>query len=75
MREGQALAAAADDIEGIAERRKSGKAQPKGDRTGGAPIAPSGVPKGDHVADPEGEDTQRILRESTGRDTSRPDNA
>ncbi|CAA9307479.1 MAG: hypothetical protein AVDCRST_MAG40-763 [uncultured Gemmatimonadaceae bacterium] len=75
MREGQALAAAADDLEGIAERRKSGKPEPKGDRTGGAPIAPSGVPKGDHVADPEGEDAQRILRESTGRDTSRPNNA
>ena len=75
MREGQALAAAADDLEGIAERRKSGKPQPKGDRTGGAPIAPTGVPKADHVAEPEGPDTQRILRESTGRDTSRPDNA
>jgi hypothetical protein len=25
---------------------------PKGDRTGGSPVAPSGVPKGDHVADP-----------------------
>jgi hypothetical protein len=75
MREGQALAAAADDVEGIAERRKSGKPQPKGDRTGGAPVAPSGVPKSDHVADPEGAEAQRILRESTGRDTSRPDNA
>jgi hypothetical protein len=75
MRELQALAAAADDLEGIAERRKSGKPEPKGDRTGGAPIAPTGVPKGDHVADPEGEEAQRILRESTGRDTSRPDNA
>ena len=66
MREMQALAAAADDLEGIAERRKSGKPQPKGDRTGGAPIAPSGVPKGDHVADPAG--AEAILRESTGRD-------
>ena len=75
MREMQALAAAADDLEGIAERRKSGKPEPKGDRTGGAPIAPSGVPKGDHVADPDGPEAQRILRESTGRDTSRPDGA
>ena len=75
MNERQALAAAADDIEGIAERRASGKPQPKGDRTGGAPVAPSGVPKGDHVADPEGEEAQRILRESTGRDTSRPNGA
>lgn len=75
MREKQALAAAAEDLEGIAERRKSGKPQPKGDRTGGAPIAPTGVPKGDHVAEPESAETQRILRESTGRDTSRPEGA
>jgi hypothetical protein len=33
------------------------------------------VPKSDHVAAPESEETQRILRESTGRTTSRPDNA
>ena len=72
MREMQALAAAADDLEGIAERRKSGKAPVKGDRTGGAPVAPTGVPKGDHVADPEGDEAQRILRESTGR-TARPE--
>lgn len=72
MREEQALDAAADDIDGLAERRTAGKTPPKGDRTGGAPIAPSGVPKSDHVAEPESEETQRILRESTGRDTSRP---
>jgi hypothetical protein len=75
MRPGQALAAAADDVDGIAERRKSSKPAPKGDRTGGAPVAPTGVPKSDHVAEPESEETQRILRESTGRTTSRPDNA
>lgn len=75
MREKQALSAAADDVEGIAERRKSGKPEPKGDRTGGAPLAPTGVPKADHVAEPESAETQRILRESTGRDTSRPENA
>ena len=75
MREGQALAAAAEDLEGIAERRKSGKAQPKGDRTGGAPVAPTGVPKGDHVAEPESPETQRILRESTGRTAAPTDNA
>jgi hypothetical protein len=46
------LAAAADDTTGIAERRRREKKVPKGDRTGGAPIAPTGVPKGDHVADP-----------------------
>jgi hypothetical protein len=46
------LAQAADDTVGIAERRASSKKPPKGDRTGGAPVAPTGVPKGDHVADP-----------------------
>ena len=43
---------AADDTAGIAERRASTKKAAKGDRTGGAPVAPTGVPKADHVADP-----------------------
>ena len=43
---------AADETAGIAERRASTKKPPKGDRTGGSPVAPTGVPKGDHVADP-----------------------
>jgi len=47
------LAAAAEDTAGIAERRHREKKQVKGDRTGGSPIAPTGVPKGDHVAEPE----------------------
>jgi hypothetical protein len=34
-----------------AERRKKAK-PPRGGRTDGSPIAPSGVPKSDHVADP-----------------------
>jgi hypothetical protein len=34
-----------------AERRKKAK-PPRGGRTDGSPIGPSGVPKGDHVADP-----------------------
>jgi hypothetical protein len=46
------LAAAADDTTGIAERRQREKKPVKGDRTGGSPIAPTGVPKGDHVAEP-----------------------
>jgi len=48
----QALREAADDLEGIAERRNRAADQ-EGDRTGGAPVAPTGVPKADHVADPE----------------------
>ena len=46
------LAEAADETSGIAERRQREKKTVKGDRTGGSPIAPSGVPKGDHVANP-----------------------
>jgi hypothetical protein len=46
------LAAAAEDTTGIAERRQREKKPVKGDRTGGSPIAPTGVPKGDHVAEP-----------------------
>jgi hypothetical protein len=41
---------AAEEIDGIAaERRVREKKVVKGDRTGGSPIAPSGVPKADHV--------------------------
>jgi len=46
---------AADDTAGIAERRASTKKAQKGDRTGGSPISPTGVPKADHVADPTAE--------------------
>ncbi|MBX6333130.1 MAG: BON domain-containing protein [Gemmatimonadaceae bacterium] len=45
---------AAGDIDGVAERRRHGKqARHKEDHTEGGPLAPGGVPKGDHVADPE----------------------
>ncbi len=44
---------AAEEIDAIsAERRVREKKVIKGDRTGGSPIAPGGVPKADHVADP-----------------------
>jgi hypothetical protein len=46
------LAEAADETSGLAERRRREKKIVKGDRTGGSPIAPTGVPKGDHVAKP-----------------------
>lgn len=49
--EADAVRNAAGDLEGLAERRRR-RQPPKGDRTGGSPIAPSGVPKGDHVANP-----------------------
>lgn len=51
--EQHAVQEAAGDLGGIAERRRRGKKPPKADRTEGGPIAPGGVPKGDHVADPE----------------------
>lgn len=51
--ERHAVEEAAGDIAGIAERRRRSKKTPKADRTGGGPIAPGGVPKGDHVVDPE----------------------
>lgn len=42
---------AAEDIDAItAERRVREKKAVKGDRTGGSPVAPGGVPKADHVA-------------------------
>lgn len=41
---------AAEDIDAIAaERRVREKKAVKGDRTGGSPVAPGGVPKADHV--------------------------
>jgi hypothetical protein len=50
--EAEALVAA-EEIDSIAaERRVREKKVVKGDRTGGSPIAPGGVPKSDHVVDP-----------------------
>ncbi len=46
------LMMAADDVEGIAERRRREKKAMKGDRDGGSPVSPTGVPKADHVAEP-----------------------
>jgi hypothetical protein len=64
--EGKALRGAVEDIGEIrAERRQKQVDQLPADRTGGAPIAPSGVPKGDHVADPSS--AEPVLREQTGR--------
>jgi hypothetical protein len=52
LKEDRAFMAAAEDIPDAAERRKSTK-KARGGRTDGSPVAPTGVPKGDHVADPE----------------------
>lgn len=52
LKEDKAFMAAAEEIPDSAERRKSTK-KARGGRTDGSAVAPSGVPKADHVADPE----------------------
>jgi len=60
---------AAEDTEGLAERRRTAtKRTPRGDRTGGSPVAPTGVPKADHVAQPREADAQSA-RVDAARDT------
>jgi len=48
--EPEAYREAADAVEGLAERRH--RTTPRGGRTDGSPVAPTGVPKADHVANP-----------------------
>jgi Putative phospholipid-binding domain. len=52
LSEDKAFMAAAEDIPEDTVRAKSTK-KARGGRTDGSPVAPSGVPKADHVADPE----------------------
>ena len=52
LKEDEAFLAAADDIPDAAERRKVTK-KARGGRNDGSAVAPSGVPKADHVADPD----------------------
>jgi hypothetical protein len=52
LSEDKAFLSAADDIPEATARQKSTK-KARGGRTDGSPVAPSGVPKGDHVSDPE----------------------
>jgi hypothetical protein len=62
MDESHALDQSADEIEQTSgeARRQRRNAAIKGDRTGGSPVAPTGVPKADHVAEPEkAPDSQR----------------
>jgi hypothetical protein len=66
LREDAALKNAAGVTEGIAERRRSHKpAPPRGDRTGGSPVSPTGVPKADHVAEPLEADRAAARTEAT----------
>lgn len=52
LKEDNAFMAAADEIPDAGQRRKGSK-KARGGRTDGSAVAPSGVPKADHVADPE----------------------
>lgn len=49
----RAFMSAADDIPDAAERRTKAKKAARGGRADGSPVGPTGVPKADHVADPE----------------------
>jgi hypothetical protein len=53
LREDRAFMAAAEDIPDTTVRSTKAKKTARGGRNDGSPIAPSGVPKADHVADPE----------------------
>ena len=53
LREDQAFMAAAEDIPDAAVRRTKAKKAARGGRADGSAVAPSGVPKADHVAAPE----------------------
>ncbi len=65
QRTDDAIRNAADDTEGLAERRTRTKRAVRGDRTGGSAVAPTGVPKGDHVANPLDADRKAARVEST----------
>jgi hypothetical protein len=59
LSEDSAFMAAAEEIPETAERRTKTKKSARGGRTDGSAVAPSGVPKADHVADPSESIKQR----------------
>jgi hypothetical protein len=61
LSEDRAFLAAAEEIPETAERRTKTKRSSRGGRTDGSAVAPSGVPKADHVADPAESGKQRPL--------------
>jgi gas vesicle protein len=65
LREDNAIRNAADEAPGLSTRRGATRRAVRGDRTGGAPVAPTGVPKADNVVDP--------VRDSGGAQTERTD--
>jgi hypothetical protein len=60
-----ALRNAAEETDSSAERRTRAKRAIRGDRTGGAAVSPSGVPKADHVVRPLNADSGRGQTETT----------
>ena len=56
LAEERALEQAAEDTPERGVRRTSSRKARRGGRADGSPIAPTGVPKADHVADPLGAD-------------------
>ena len=71
LNEEEAMRNAAGDTGGAAERRRGRKSQ-RGDRSGGAPVTPTGVPKGDHVANPDDAESLGDKRDDSD-DESRAD--
>jgi hypothetical protein len=61
LSEDSAFMAAAEEIPDAAERRTKAKKVARGGRTDGSAVAPTGVPKADHVADPAEAIKQRPL--------------
>ena len=53
LKEDRAFMSAAEDIPDATVRRTKAKKTARGSRNDGSSVAPSGVPKADHVADPE----------------------
>ncbi|MDQ6887665.1 MAG: BON domain-containing protein [Gemmatimonadota bacterium] len=52
LREDKAIKESAEESAELPGRRARGKRTHRGGRTDGSPVAPTGVPKADHVADP-----------------------
>jgi hypothetical protein len=53
LRPDEALRTAADEPDRVVGERTRSRRSSRGGRTDGSPVAPTGVPKADHVADPE----------------------
>ncbi|MDQ6830393.1 MAG: BON domain-containing protein [Gemmatimonadota bacterium] len=55
MRDEDAMRNSAEEIETGGEKKRSARQTRRGGRNDGSPVSPSGVPKADHVANPEDE--------------------